>query len=199
MNGTTTPDDTTRPFHAKRAVKVCFAQVGSRGVYAPTLLASTPNHPTIVDFADADTTTPNLNISLLEGETAVVEYPFRCRGLCQHHLPLALLLDWEATPLRHRNAFKVASIRPIATRYTARTLRLIRASTLTASSTIPFSKYASITTPSLDRPYVPARAHTPQQLHPHPTLAGCSCPISAKCLAASTALLIWGGETQLYA
>ena len=35
------------------------------------------NYPQIVDFADADTTKPHLNISLLEGETGVVEYPLR--------------------------------------------------------------------------------------------------------------------------
>jgi len=35
------------------------------------------NHPTIVDFADAETTKPQLNISLLEGETGVTEYPLR--------------------------------------------------------------------------------------------------------------------------
>jgi hypothetical protein len=35
------------------------------------------NYPQIVDFSDADTTKPHLNISLQEGETGVVEYPLR--------------------------------------------------------------------------------------------------------------------------
>ena len=35
------------------------------------------NHPQIVDFADAETTKPQLNISLLEGESSVTEYPLR--------------------------------------------------------------------------------------------------------------------------
>ena len=35
------------------------------------------NHPQIVDFADAETTKPQLNISILEGESSVTEYPLR--------------------------------------------------------------------------------------------------------------------------
>ncbi len=35
------------------------------------------NHPNIVDFADAESTKPQLDISLSEGETGVVEYPVR--------------------------------------------------------------------------------------------------------------------------
>lgn len=43
------------------------------------------NHPTIIDFADAETTTPQLNISLLEGETGVVEYPLRAAVFASVH------------------------------------------------------------------------------------------------------------------
>jgi PITH domain len=35
------------------------------------------NHPQIVDFADAETTKPQLNVSILEGESSVTEYPLR--------------------------------------------------------------------------------------------------------------------------
>lgn len=48
-----------------------------RGEVTPRHLRIYANHPTIVDFADAETTKPQLNISLLEGETGVVEYPLR--------------------------------------------------------------------------------------------------------------------------
>jgi len=48
-----------------------------RGEVTPRHLRIYANHPTIVDFADAETTKPQLNISLLEGETGVTEYPLR--------------------------------------------------------------------------------------------------------------------------
>jgi hypothetical protein len=51
-------------------------QIG-RGEVTPRHLRIYANHPTIVDFADAETTKPQLNISLLEGETGVTEYPLR--------------------------------------------------------------------------------------------------------------------------
>jgi hypothetical protein len=35
------------------------------------------NHHTIVDFADAESFKPHLNIRLLEGATTVTEYPLR--------------------------------------------------------------------------------------------------------------------------
>ena len=48
-----------------------------RGEFTPRHLRVYANHPQIIDFSDADTTKPHLNISLLEGETGVVEYPLR--------------------------------------------------------------------------------------------------------------------------
>ena len=48
-----------------------------RGEVTPRHLRIYANHPTIVDFADAEATKPHLNMSLLEGETGVVEYPLR--------------------------------------------------------------------------------------------------------------------------
>ncbi|KIM86006.1 hypothetical protein PILCRDRAFT_96211 [Piloderma croceum F 1598] len=44
-----------------------FTQV-SRGESTPRHLRIYANHPNIINFADAETTTPQLNISLLEGE-----------------------------------------------------------------------------------------------------------------------------------
>jgi hypothetical protein len=35
------------------------------------------NRPNIIDFSEADDVQPSLNISLLEGETGVTEYPLR--------------------------------------------------------------------------------------------------------------------------
>ena len=48
-----------------------------RGEFAPRRLRMYANHSTIVDFAEAEDITPQLNISLLEGETGVTEYPLR--------------------------------------------------------------------------------------------------------------------------
>jgi len=43
------------------------------------------NHSTIVDFAEAETAKPQLNISLQEGETGVVEYPVRVASFVSVH------------------------------------------------------------------------------------------------------------------
>lgn len=48
-----------------------------RGESTPLQLRIYANHPNIVDFGDAETTKPQLDISLLEGETGVIEYPLR--------------------------------------------------------------------------------------------------------------------------
>ncbi len=48
-----------------------------RGETTPRHLRIYANHPTIVDFSDADNTKPQVDISLLEGETGVTEYPLR--------------------------------------------------------------------------------------------------------------------------
>lgn len=44
---------------------------------APRRLRIYANHPHIVDFSAADEIKPALNISLLEGEAGVTEYPLR--------------------------------------------------------------------------------------------------------------------------
>ncbi|KAJ6595842.1 galactose-binding domain-like protein [Mycena vulgaris] len=64
------------PFTQNVRLKSILLKLG-RGEVTPRHLRIYANHPTIVDFSDAETTTPQLNISLLEGETGVIEYPFR--------------------------------------------------------------------------------------------------------------------------
>ena len=48
-----------------------------RGEVAPRRLRIYANRPNIVDFSEAEDIKPHLNISLLEGETTVAEYPLR--------------------------------------------------------------------------------------------------------------------------
>ncbi|KAJ6588917.1 galactose-binding domain-like protein [Mycena capillaripes] len=64
------------PFSQNVRLKSVLLKLG-RGESTPRHLRIYANYPTIVDFADAENTTPQLNISLLEGETGVIEYPFR--------------------------------------------------------------------------------------------------------------------------
>lgn len=48
-----------------------------RGDVTPRRLRIYANRATIIDFSEADDVQPSLNISLLEGETSVTEYPLR--------------------------------------------------------------------------------------------------------------------------
>ncbi|KAF8187072.1 galactose-binding domain-like protein [Mycena galopus ATCC 62051] len=64
------------PFTQNIRLKSILLKLG-RGESTPRHLRIYANYPTIVDFADAESTTPQLNISLLEGETGVIEYPLR--------------------------------------------------------------------------------------------------------------------------
>ncbi|KAF8068704.1 galactose-binding domain-like protein [Lyophyllum atratum] len=64
------------PFTQNVRIKSILLKLG-RGELTPRHLRIYANRPTIVDFADAETTKPQLNISLLEGETGVIEYPLR--------------------------------------------------------------------------------------------------------------------------
>lgn len=54
-----------------------LTEPSGRGEVAPRRLRIYANHATIVDFAEAEDVTPHLNISLLEDETGVAEYPLR--------------------------------------------------------------------------------------------------------------------------
>ncbi|KAJ7185627.1 galactose-binding domain-like protein [Mycena filopes] len=64
------------PFVQNVRLRSILLKLG-RGEVTPRHLRIYANHTDIIDFADAETTTPQLNISLLEGETGVIEYPFR--------------------------------------------------------------------------------------------------------------------------
>jgi len=64
------------PFTQNVRIKSVLLKLG-RGESTPRRLRIYANHPTIVDFAEAEMTKPIINISLLEGETGVVEYPLR--------------------------------------------------------------------------------------------------------------------------
>ncbi|KII87580.1 hypothetical protein PLICRDRAFT_176377 [Plicaturopsis crispa FD-325 SS-3] len=64
------------PFTQNVRIRSILIKLG-RGEFTPRHLRVYANHPDIVDFADAEHTKPQLNISLLEGETGVMEYPLR--------------------------------------------------------------------------------------------------------------------------
>ncbi|EPS95627.1 hypothetical protein FOMPIDRAFT_130974 [Fomitopsis schrenkii] len=64
------------PFTQNVRVKSVLVKLG-RGEAAPRRLRIYANHATIVDFAEAEDITPHLNISLLQDETGVTEYPLR--------------------------------------------------------------------------------------------------------------------------
>jgi PITH domain len=48
-----------------------------RGEVTPRRLRVYANRANIIDFSEVDDVQPSLNISLLEGETSVTEYPLR--------------------------------------------------------------------------------------------------------------------------
>jgi hypothetical protein len=56
-----------------------------RGESTPRHLRIYANHTHIVDFADAEQTKPQLNISLLEGVVGVAEYPLRSAAFTNIH------------------------------------------------------------------------------------------------------------------
>ena len=56
-----------------------------RGDTTPRHLRVYANYPDIIDFNDAENTKPHLNISLSEGETAVVEYPLKVAAFTSVH------------------------------------------------------------------------------------------------------------------
>ncbi|KAI0052078.1 DUF1000-domain-containing protein [Auriscalpium vulgare] len=64
------------PFSQNVRVKSLLLKLG-RGETAPQRLRIYTNYPNIVDFSEAEDLKPSLNITLLEGETGVVEYPLR--------------------------------------------------------------------------------------------------------------------------
>ncbi|KDQ58525.1 hypothetical protein JAAARDRAFT_34339 [Jaapia argillacea MUCL 33604] len=64
------------PFVQNVRIKALLLKLG-RGETTPRQLRIYANHPNIVDFSDAENISPQLNISLLEGEVGVAEYPLR--------------------------------------------------------------------------------------------------------------------------
>ncbi|KJA13744.1 hypothetical protein HYPSUDRAFT_92649 [Hypholoma sublateritium FD-334 SS-4] len=72
------------PFIENVRIKSILLKLG-RGEVAPRHLQIYANRSTIVDFAEAEATRAHLNISLLEGETGVVEYPMRAATFASVH------------------------------------------------------------------------------------------------------------------
>ncbi|KAF9077559.1 galactose-binding domain-like protein [Rhodocollybia butyracea] len=64
------------PFSQNVRLRSVLLKLG-RGESAPNRLQIYANHPNIVDFTEAETTTAHLDISLLQGESTVVEYPLK--------------------------------------------------------------------------------------------------------------------------
>ncbi|THU81115.1 DUF1000-domain-containing protein [Dendrothele bispora CBS 962.96] len=64
------------PFAQNMRLKSVLLKLG-RGDAAPQHLRIYANHPNIVDFTEAESTKPELDISPLEGEARVIEYPLR--------------------------------------------------------------------------------------------------------------------------
>ncbi|EJC99353.1 DUF1000-domain-containing protein [Fomitiporia mediterranea MF3/22] len=72
------------PFSQNVRVRSILLKLG-RGELTPRHLRIYANHTNIVDFAEAESTKPQLNISLQEGETGVVEYPLRAAVFANVH------------------------------------------------------------------------------------------------------------------
>ncbi|KIM67317.1 hypothetical protein SCLCIDRAFT_1210363 [Scleroderma citrinum Foug A] len=72
------------PFSENVRVRSVILKLG-RGECTPRHLRIYANYPNIIDFADAESTKPHLNISLLEGETNAVEYPLRVAAFRSVH------------------------------------------------------------------------------------------------------------------
>ncbi|PSR80659.1 hypothetical protein PHLCEN_2v6679, partial [Hermanssonia centrifuga] len=72
------------PFTHNVRVRSVLLKLG-RGELTPRHLRIYANHSTIVDFAEAEDITPQLNISLLEGEVGVTEYPLRAAAFANIH------------------------------------------------------------------------------------------------------------------
>jgi len=64
------------PFVQSVRIRSILLRLG-RGELAPNHLRVYANHTSIVDFSDAQTIKPQMNISLLDGQTGVTEYPVR--------------------------------------------------------------------------------------------------------------------------
>ncbi|KAI0631213.1 DUF1000-domain-containing protein [Trametes polyzona] len=72
------------PFTQNVRLRSVLLKLG-RGEMTPRRLRIYANRTNIVDFSEAEDITPQLNISLLEGETAVHEYPLRAASFANVH------------------------------------------------------------------------------------------------------------------
>jgi len=71
------------PFSENVRIRSILLKLG-RGEAAPRKLSIFTNRPTIVDFNEAESSTPNISFSLLE-ETGVVEYPLKVAAFASIH------------------------------------------------------------------------------------------------------------------
>ncbi|KAI0716712.1 galactose-binding domain-like protein [Earliella scabrosa] len=72
------------PFSQNVRLRSVVLKLG-RGELTPRRLRIYANRTNIVDFSEAEDITPQLNISLLEGETGVTEYPLRTASFANIH------------------------------------------------------------------------------------------------------------------
>lgn len=75
-------------FSSQGTISVALMLVTShpgRGEVTPRHLRIYANRSTIVDFAEAENSTPQLNITLSEGEIGVAEYPLRASAFANVH------------------------------------------------------------------------------------------------------------------
>ena len=68
-----------------RCVLIAVSFATGRGDLTPRHLRVYANRTTIVDFSEAEDITPQLNISLLEGETGVTAYPLHAAAFANVH------------------------------------------------------------------------------------------------------------------
>ncbi|CDO70554.1 hypothetical protein BN946_scf184579.g10 [Trametes cinnabarina] len=76
-------DNHTYPIHGERPLAI--DPVKTRGESTPRRLRIYANRANIVDFAEAEEITPQLDIRLLEGETAVHDYQLRAASFANVH------------------------------------------------------------------------------------------------------------------
>ncbi|KAI0754402.1 galactose-binding domain-like protein [Daedaleopsis nitida] len=72
------------PFTQNVRLRSVLLKLG-RGELTPRRLRIFANRTNIVDFSEAEDITPQLNISLMEGETGVTEYPLRTASFANVH------------------------------------------------------------------------------------------------------------------
>ncbi|TBU25945.1 galactose-binding domain-like protein [Dichomitus squalens] len=72
------------PFTQNVRLRSVLLKLG-RGELTPRRMRIYANHSNIVDFSEAEDITPQLNISLSEGEVGVTEYPLRTASFANVH------------------------------------------------------------------------------------------------------------------